>query len=204
MQRQATKRMPEPLWTFALSQLEETFTCSLYASSPWIIYPLLIVSVCLCRCREVMYVPLSAFHTVRSHVHYSACPYTLIPGLCGHSFCAICLLKWCFTALHRGCGYWHDDLQCPLCRAELPYTSDRTPRSRFSFPFTPNRLADSSIKALVALVRDAQPEHSTLSGARARSDAIGTSEVTQHDEMLISWRRAGAAYLDWEQRDRLS
>ncbi|KAI0653298.1 hypothetical protein C8Q70DRAFT_888627, partial [Cubamyces menziesii] len=78
-----------------------------------------------------------------------ACPYSLTPGRCGHSFCALCVLKWCFAAVHRGCGYWHDSLECPLCRAELPYTSDLTPRSIFSFPFSPNRLADGAIKALV-------------------------------------------------------
>ncbi|KAI0364721.1 hypothetical protein BV20DRAFT_823138 [Pilatotrama ljubarskyi] len=137
-----------------------------------------------------------------------ACPYTLTPGRCGHSFCALCALQWCFAAVHRGCGYWHDSLECPLCRAELPYTSDRTPRSMFSFPFTPNRLADSAIKALITLIKDAKPSTGAGAGAvacaasgsarKAGVNAAGPRE----DDRIAQWRDNGMLYTEWESRER--
>ncbi|KAH9884804.1 hypothetical protein C8Q73DRAFT_349807 [Cubamyces lactineus] len=158
----------DPLW--ALSHLEEHFTCSL--------------------CYEIM-----------------ACPYSLTPGRCGHSFCALCVLKWCFAAVHRGCGYWHDSLECPLCRAELPYTSDLTPRSIFSFPFSPNRLADCAIKALVDIVKNAKPE--TGAGSACVAAAAGGSTIkgstalaTSDADKLLSWREGGMYYEDWYMRDK--
>ncbi|KAH9887580.1 hypothetical protein C8Q73DRAFT_808715 [Cubamyces lactineus] len=138
----------DPLW--ALSHLEEHFTCSL--------------------CYEIM-----------------ACPYSLTPGRCGHSFCALCVLKWCFAAVHRGWGYWLDSLECPLCRAELPYTSNITPRSNFSFPFYPNRLADDAIKALVEIIKNAKPE-----------TEAGSAEA----DKLPPWREGGMYYEDWYMRDK--
>ncbi|KAI0358122.1 hypothetical protein OH77DRAFT_1397928 [Trametes cingulata] len=139
-----------------------------------------------------------------------ACPYTLTPGKCGHSFCALCVMRWCFAAVHRGCGYWHDSLECPLCRAELPYTSDRTPRSVFSFPFTPNRLADGAIKALVAVVKDSKPGAASCvaiaggnASASARKAGAGAaSAAPREDERIAQWRENGALYVDWETRER--
>ncbi|KAI0640781.1 hypothetical protein C8Q79DRAFT_994876 [Trametes meyenii] len=138
-----------------------------------------------------------------------ACPYTLTAGQCGHSFCALCLMQWCFAAVHRGCGYWHDSLECPLCRAELPYASDVTPRSVFSFPFTPNRLADGMIKTLVAVVKDAKPDDAPTAGQGACPTAgagVGTGEDKSIDPSAVSdrlalWREGGAMYNDWVERD---
>ncbi|KAI0630516.1 hypothetical protein C8Q77DRAFT_209623 [Trametes polyzona] len=121
-----------------------------------------------------------------------ACPYSLSPGLCGHSFCSLCALKWCFALVHRGCGYWHDSLECPLCRAELPYTSDHTPRSVFSFPFTPNRIADSAIKALVDIVKS----------AKLRPGSSASAAEIDLPEKLVPWCEGGALYQDWLHRDR--
>ncbi|KAF9240698.1 hypothetical protein BU15DRAFT_45688 [Melanogaster broomeanus] len=81
--------------------------------------------------------------------HFRACPYVSIPRNCGHTFCATCILKWFFSRLHRGCGGWHEAVDCPLCRSALPYTPDKTPRAEFSFPFTPNRTADIAIRGLI-------------------------------------------------------
>ncbi|KAF9218181.1 hypothetical protein BS17DRAFT_722083, partial [Gyrodon lividus] len=78
-----------------------------------------------------------------------ACPYALIPPNCGHTFCATCILKWFFSRLHRGCGGWHEAVDCPMCRSPLPYTPDQTPRPDFSFPFTPNRTADIAIRGSI-------------------------------------------------------
>lgn len=110
--------------------------------------------------------------------------------------------------MHRGCGYWHDSLECPLCRAELPYTSDHIPRSLFSFPFTPNRLADTTIKALVELIRRTNPQPESSSAGSGvcthvgRMDTTDAAVVSCEDEKLVLWKGTGAAYIEWEERDR--
>ncbi|CDO73353.1 hypothetical protein BN946_scf185008.g116 [Trametes cinnabarina] len=134
-----------------------------------------------------------------------ACPYSLNPGRCGHSFCALCILKWCFAAVHRGCGYWHDPLECPLCRAELFYTSDVTPRSPFSFPFVPNRLADGEIQALIEVVRSVKPEPTTgvcmLSGVGGSEHKPGAKNTSPDTDRLLAWHDHGMLYEDWIARD---
>ncbi|KAM5532792.1 hypothetical protein V8D89_013511 [Ganoderma adspersum] len=116
-----------------------------------------------------------------------ACPYQLNHGLCGHTFCALCLLQWCFAAVHRGCGYWHESLECPLCRAELPCTPDTTPRQMCTFPFVPSRLADSTIKMLLGVLKVA-----------VDTDASGSSRV---DERVTAWGQNGNAKVEWETRE---
>ncbi|KIY53356.1 hypothetical protein FISHEDRAFT_19104, partial [Fistulina hepatica ATCC 64428] len=70
-------------------------------------------------------------------------PYSLNAGRCGHSFCAQCLLKWFFSRLHKGCGNWHESVDCPICRQMVVITPDRVPRMDITFPFVPNRLGDT-------------------------------------------------------------
>ena len=123
-----------------------------------------------------------------------ACPYQLHHGRCGHTFCALCLLRWCFAAVHRGCGYWHDALECPLCRAELPYTPDVIPRQMCTFPFVPCRLGDTILQTLLDILQDA--------AEAAFKDAGASTGVHQKlDDKLIAWSRHGEARIDWECRD---
>ncbi|KAG1770742.1 hypothetical protein EDD22DRAFT_865770, partial [Suillus occidentalis] len=77
-----------------------------------------------------------------------ACPYSLNPRLCGHTFCATCILKWFFSRLHRACATWHEPVDCPICRSALFGTPDNVPRPDSSFPFTPNRTADNAIRGM--------------------------------------------------------
>ncbi|TBU33959.1 hypothetical protein BD311DRAFT_802384 [Dichomitus squalens] len=123
-----------------------------------------------------------------------ACPYQLNHGLCGHTFCALCLLQWCFAAVHRGCGYWHDALECPLCRAELPYTPDVTPRQMCTLPFVPCRLADTTIKMLLGLLKDAA--EADIDGRGACSGAN-----PKLDDRVVAWSRNGNSRVEWESRD---
>ncbi|KAI1796774.1 hypothetical protein LXA43DRAFT_879351 [Ganoderma leucocontextum] len=123
-----------------------------------------------------------------------ACPYQLNHGLCGHTFCALCLLQWCFAAVHRGCGYWHESLECPLCRAELPCTPDTTPRQMCTFPFVPCRIADATIKMLLGVLKDAAD-----TDAGGRDACIGSS--SKLDERVAAWGQNGNAKVEWEARD---
>jgi hypothetical protein len=55
-------------------------------------------------------------------------PYSLNPGQCGHTFCALCILRHFFSRLHKACGGWHESVDCPMCRSLLVITPDRVPR----------------------------------------------------------------------------
>ena len=123
-----------------------------------------------------------------------ACPYQLNHGLCGHTFCALCLLQWCFAAVHRGCGYWHESLECPLCRAGLPCTPDTIPRQMCTFPFIPCRLADSTIKMLLGILRDA-------AGIDASARNACTSSGSMVDGRVVAWGPNGNAKVEWDARD---
>ncbi|RPD76312.1 hypothetical protein L226DRAFT_372864 [Lentinus tigrinus ALCF2SS1-7] len=129
-----------------------------------------------------------------------ASPYSLNNGRCGHAFCAICILKWAFAAVHRGCGYWHDALECPLCRATLPLTSDDTPRNICTFPFVPDRLAEAAIKSHLTVLLDAAD-----SNAKPIACAKGQDGTHWHgvvDEQVIAWGQGMASRTEWEQREK--
>ncbi|KAG9313024.1 hypothetical protein JVU11DRAFT_6463 [Chiua virens] len=117
---------------------------------------------------------------------HRACPYALTPRICGHTFCAACILKWFFSRLHKGCGGWHEAVDCPLCRSSLPYTPERTPRSASSFPFAPNRAADTAIRGLITAI----PRE--LAGV---STAVSSS--------LAGWNEDGHSKQEWSKRERI-
>ncbi|EGN96669.1 hypothetical protein SERLA73DRAFT_184782 [Serpula lacrymans var. lacrymans S7.3] len=113
-----------------------------------------------------------------------ACPYSLNPRLCGHTFCAMCILKWFFSHLHRSCGAWHDSVDCPMCRCTLYPTPDDVPRPEYTFPFTPNRTVDCVIKNMLTnLGRDVEAK---------QNFAIWATD----------WKSGGNARKDWERKDR--
>lgn len=118
-------------------------------------------------------------------IAFRACPYTLIPRNCGHTFCATCILKWFFSRLHKGCGGWHEAVDCPLCRTALPHTPERTPRSASCFPFTPNRTADIAIRGLI----------NTISHELASASAVASSP-------LSDWNEDGHSKQEWSRRER--
>ncbi|RDX50928.1 hypothetical protein OH76DRAFT_373075 [Lentinus brumalis] len=130
-------------------------------------------------------------------------PYLLNNGRCGHAFCAICILKWAFAAVHRGCGYWHEALECPLCRATLPYTTDATPRNICTFPFLPDRLADTVIKSHLAVLQDA----ADLKARRTANCDVGRPHngirwLGEVDEQVLAWGQGKASRTEWEQREK--
>jgi hypothetical protein len=114
-----------------------------------------------------------------------ACPYALIPRNCGHTFCATCVLKWLFSRLHKGCGGWHEAVDCPLCRSALPHTPERTPRSTSCFPFTPNRTADIAIQGLI----------NTISHELASASTLASN-------LLSDWNEDGHSKQEWSKRER--
>lgn len=115
-----------------------------------------------------------------------ACPYSLNPRQCGHTFCATCILKWFFSRLHRVCGSWHEPVDCPMCRTALFYTPDNVPRPESSFPFTPNRAADNAIRGMI----------NTLA-KEADSGNVPASSP------LADWGTDGHAKKEWCRKERV-
>lgn len=130
-------------------------------------------------------------------LHFRAYPLTLSPSKCGHTFCAICILKWFFSHLHRECGQWHESLECPICRTQLPSTPDTTPRSIKTCPFTPNRLADSIITDLVNSLISASDDLKKSPRGKARRTGRTTDGS---DAGVVAWIQDGASRQDWLQR----
>ncbi|XP_006461828.1 hypothetical protein AGABI2DRAFT_70745 [Agaricus bisporus var. bisporus H97] len=144
-----------------------------------------------------------------------AYPYTLNPARCGHTFCAICILKWFFSRLHRVCGGWHEAVDCPICRSVLMITPDRVPRSGITFPFVPNRVASAVIESLIdklagsslPVVKQEDPEALRISDAdkEGRKQKRGGPKVEDgslsSEADLDGWRQGGASRNEWLKRD---
>ncbi|KAI0064007.1 hypothetical protein BV25DRAFT_1837185 [Artomyces pyxidatus] len=127
------------------------------------------------------------------------CPYSLVAYRCGHSFCALCLLKWYFSRLH-GCGQWHDPVDCPLCRAPAPspLVTDE-PRPDWTCPFLPNRALDALLRDAVERVRAAEePQAPPSRKKRGRKKASSPPSAP-----LAGWADSGHRRADWLARDAM-
>ncbi len=199
--------IPSANLQWVLSHLEDQFQCSLYVRTFFVFLYTSLTILLAVSCFEIMYVRIRitvcSSPSSSSRPHNRANPYLLNNGRCGHAFCAICILKWAFAAVHRGCGYWHEALECPLCRATLPYTTDATPRNICTFPFLPDRLADTVIKSHLTVLQDA-------ADLKARPTANcdvgrphdGIRWLGEVDEQVLAWGQGKASRTEWEQRER--
>ncbi|RDB23322.1 hypothetical protein Hypma_009125 [Hypsizygus marmoreus] len=146
-----------------------------------------------------------------------AYPYTLNPGQCGHTFCAICILKWFFSRLHIHCGAWHESVDCPICRSLLVITPDRVPRPDITFPFVPNRtaaavceslikkLANSPSCGLVVKREDSEgvwASGSWATGCGRKKDASKEAEEIGENADVAAWREGGITRAEWLKKDR--
>ncbi|KAH9931843.1 uncharacterized protein B0H18DRAFT_871805 [Fomitopsis serialis] len=116
-----------------------------------------------------------------------ACPYSLSPVRCGHTFCALCLLKWWLSNLCDDCGGWCNTLQCPLCRQLLPSIYNTVPRAMYKLPFTPARLADERIVELLDVLQGPELEN---------PDAAAPTGLS------TGWERGGELRAEWQSRDK--
>ncbi|KAF8637659.1 hypothetical protein AX17_002727 [Amanita inopinata Kibby_2008] len=143
-------------------------------------------------------------------------PFTLNPAKCGHTFCALCILKWFFSRLHRACGGWHEAVDCPICRTHLILTPDRTPRTSLTFPFVPNRIASSILESLIeklahppiaSIIKKEDTDGSWVSesGQTCTADCIRAPlKVKEEDGAMdvVSWREGGCLRAEWLKKDR--
>ena len=183
-----------------------------------------ILRYCLLCCKQVLrdYVRPRVFATLffANSPNVRALPYTLTPAECGHTFCALCTLKWFFSRLHRSCGSWHESVDCPICRSLLILTPDTTPRTVITVPFTPNRLAGKVIENLVAKLEggcglvgsDAKgtkgracKQPNGCAGKRVKSESRTPGLLTSDtggNSSLESWAVGGELWKDWRERER--
>lgn len=195
-------RLAEREATVVLGQLEEHFTCALLV--------LLFLHLHFCR------------HIHREYRCYEimAHPYTLNPGQCGHTFCALCILKWFFSRLHRACGGWHESVDCPICRSLLVITPDRVPRLDITFPFVPNRTAAAVCESLIeklaqfpsdpSIVKREDSEGFWGSGSKpgwssdcgSKKGKSKKEEEIQDNADVAGWREGGIVRAEWLKKDR--
>ncbi|OCH96263.1 hypothetical protein OBBRIDRAFT_787338 [Obba rivulosa] len=127
-----------------------------------------------------------------------AAPYILVPELCGHSYCALCILALFFGKFHEECKSFHKELDCPMCRAALPYPKLHKSRADCACPFTPNRLADEVIQELVDTVTASAQELYNISRANKANKHGGTLAIPESP--IADWREKGRAKIAWKAR----
>lgn len=152
-----------------------------------------------------------------------AAPYSLNPSHCGHTFCALCILKWFFSRLHRPCGGWHESVDCPICRSLLIITPETTPRLLLTFPFVPNRVTASVIESLIeklvkpplcsqAKIKREETDGTWASQSRKNRGrgCIRKREASEEKEEenvsdvpdVAAWREGGLMRAEWLKKDR--
>ncbi|KAF8659841.1 hypothetical protein AX16_001726 [Volvariella volvacea WC 439] len=145
-----------------------------------------------------------------------AYPYSLNPAQCGHTFCALCILKWFFSRLHRACGSWHESVDCPICRSLLVITPESPPRLDITFPFVPNRTAAAICESLIEKLAQSPSPRSTsvkkedtetewTSGSKVDADCPkkkASEEAVDQTSGIAAWREGGNLRAEWLKRDR--
>lgn len=126
-------------------------------------------------------------------------PVTVPHPNCGHTFCAICMIKHFFSRFHRTCGGWHEHVECPMCRSILIYTPNQLPRSLLTFPFAKNRMADA---ALVAMVDQLAIQIETMGTPNPCENVDQTKGGIKNDcgTLLGVWRVGGSSRTEWLER----
>lgn len=105
---------------------------------------------------------------------YRSSPYSM--RQCGHSFCASCILTWCFTASSLLSGL--NSVTCPICRSVLIAASNTS----VDPPFTLNKTADDTIRTMI--------------------DTISKEADSGNASALAEWRESGYARVEWRRKER--
>ena len=118
---------------------------------------------------------------------------------CGHTFCAICMVKHFFSRFHRTCGGWHEHVECPMCRSILIYTPNQLPRSLLTFPFAKNRMADAAVVAMVDQLT-MQIEAMSVPNPCENIDQVKGGIKIDCGSPLAVWRMGGSSRMEWLER----
>ncbi|KAF8216535.1 hypothetical protein K438DRAFT_1558005, partial [Mycena galopus ATCC 62051] len=145
-------------------------------------------------------------------------PYSLNPGQCGHTFCALCILRHFFSRLHKACGGWHESVDCPMCRSLLVITPDRTPRLGRVQSMVPNRTAAAMCESMIeklsqstssSLVVKREESEGSWPGSewdmewgRKKGKSKEEEEMEADTADLAGWREGGNLRIEWLKKDR--
>jgi len=126
-------------------------------------------------------------------------PVTVPHPNCGHTFCALCMVKHFFSRFHRTCGGWHEHVECPMCRSILIYTPNQPPRSLLTFPFAKNRIADAAVTAMVDQLTT-QVEGAGIVRLCGDVEQTKGGFKTECESPLAVWRMGGSSRIEWLER----
>lgn len=129
----------------------------------------------------------------------SAHPVTVPHPNCGHTFCALCMVKHFFSRFHRTCGGWHEHVECPMCRSILIYTPNQLPRSLLTFPFAKNRMADAAVAAMIDQLTT-QIESVGIPNPCEDMEQTKGNIKTECENPLAVWRTGGSSRVEWLER----
>ena len=130
---------------------------------------------------------------------FRAHPVTVPHPNCGHTFCAICMVKHFFSRFHRTCGGWHEHVECPMCRSILIYTPNQLPRSLLTFPFAKNRMTDAAVVAMIDQLT-AQIEGTGIPNPCEDVDQTKGGFRFDRESPLSVWRTGGSSRMEWLER----
>ncbi|KAJ6555746.1 hypothetical protein B0H10DRAFT_1207704 [Mycena sp. CBHHK59/15] len=146
-------------------------------------------------------------------------PYSLNPAKCGHTFCALCVLRHFFSRLHKACGGWHESVDCPMCRSLLVITPDRLPRPEITFPFVPNRTAAAVCESMIetlscssapsGLVVKREESEGAWPGSewdmewgRQKGKSKEEEKIEEENADIAGWREGGNLRTEWLKKNR--
>jgi len=152
--------------------------------------------------------PRDALRFLEEHFTCALCleiiahPVTVPHPNCGHTFCAICMVKHFFSRFHRTCGGWHEHVECPMCRSILIYTPNQLPRSLLTFPFAKNRMADAAVVAMVDQLTKQIEDTGIPTPCENMDQTKGGIRIDRTSPLAV-WRMGGSSRVEWlERRER--
>jgi hypothetical protein len=127
-------------------------------------------------------------------------PVTVPHPNCGHTFCAICMVKHFFSRFHRTCGGWHEHVECPMCRSILIYTPNSLPRSPLTFPFAKNRMADAAVEAMLNQLTNRIDDMLDLRNYCETLERSKRGSKIDCETPLLVWKSGGSSRMEWLER----
>jgi len=126
-------------------------------------------------------------------------PVTVPHPNCGHTFCALCMVKHFFSRFHRTCGGWHEHVECPMCRSILIYTPNQVPRSLLTFPFAKNRMVDAAVAAMIDQLTAQIEGAGILNPCEDMEQTKGGIKIDCESPLAV-WRMGGSSRVEWLER----
>jgi len=126
-------------------------------------------------------------------------PVTVPHPNCGHTFCALCMVKHFFSRFHRTCGGWHEHVECPMCRSILIYTPNQVPRSLLTFPFAKNRMVDAAVTAMIDQLTTQIESVGILNPCEDMEQTKGGIKIDCESPLAV-WRMGGSSRIEWLER----